>query len=445
MRRLAPSGPELTIEFEGKSIKAREGEPAACALLAAGETVFSRSIKYHRPRGPFCMAASCSNCLVRIDGVPNRFACQTPVRAGMRVERQNAYPSVRVDVFSSIDWLFPKGMDHHSMFAGVPVAEKVMATVARHLAGLGMLPDKAPPEPRPPERLSVEVLVVGAGAAGLAATEVLTASGLSPLVLEQEDRVGGRWVLDAPEDGASGAPSIAAGAQLRLGTSALGLYDDELGRVLLAVQRDAEGARVLLVEAGSMLFALGGHASTVPFENNDIPGVFSGRAAADLLRRRRLLVGDAPVVLGEGPQLVALARAFEAEGARPPLVLHTGPGPAPAGAVRGAPLRAHGRTRVHGLSYREAAGRERRVACDAVVISVPPSPAFELLRQAGVKISFRPELGTFAPEVEPDGRTQVAGIWAAGDLVRPGAVVEAAESGRRVARGMLSPGKKVHP
>ncbi|MGZ6131649.1 MAG: (2Fe-2S)-binding protein, partial [Myxococcaceae bacterium] len=73
MRRLAPSGPELTIEFEGKSVRAREGEPAACALLAAGQTVFSRSIKYHRPRGPFCMAASCSNCLVRIDGVPNRF------------------------------------------------------------------------------------------------------------------------------------------------------------------------------------------------------------------------------------------------------------------------------------------------------------------------------------------------------------------------------------
>jgi len=436
MRRLPPSGPELTFEFEGKSVRAREGEPAACALLAAGETVFSRSIKYHRPRGPFCMAASCSNCLVRIDGVPNRFACQTPVRPGMRVERQNAYPSVGVDVFSSIDWLFPKGMDHHSMFAGVPVAEKVMVTVARHLAGLGLLPDAPAPEPRPPERLSVDVVVVGAGAAGLAAAEVLAASGHPPLVLEQEDRVGGRWVLDAPEDGANGVPAIPPGAELRLGTSVLGLYDDELGRLLLAVQRDAAGARVLLVQARTMLFAVGGHASTVPFENNDIPGVFSGRAAADLLRRRRLLVGDAPVVLGEGPQLLPLARAFAAEGAPPPLVLQTGEGAA--GAIQGTPLRAHGRTWVHGLSYREAGGRERRVSCDAVVISMPPSPAFELLRQAGVKISFRPELGTFAPEVEPDGRTLVAGIWAAGDLVRPGTATEAAESGRRASRGILA-------
>jgi len=438
MRRLPPeTGPELTIEYEGQPLSAREGEPAACALLAAGETVFSRSIKYHRPRGPFCMAGSCSNCLMRIDGVPNRFSCLTPVRQGMRIERQNAYPSVKVDVFSSIDWLFPKGMDHHSMFAGVPVAEKVMATVARHLAGLGLLPESAPPLPRPPERLSVEVAVVGAGAAGLAVAEVLGASGKAPLVLEQEDRVGGRRVLDAPEDGPAGTPPPVVGAQLRLGTTVLGLYDDELGRVLLAVQRDPEGARVLLIQARDILFAIGGHASVLPFENNDIPGVFSGRAAADLLRRRRLLVGDAPAVVGEGPQLAALARLFRAERAAPRLVLHTGSGPAPEGTVAGTPVRAHGRTWVHGLSYREAGGRERRVDCDAVVVSLPPTPAFELLRQAGVKISWRPELGTFAPEVEGSGRTAVAGIWAAGDLVRPGSAAEATESGRRAGRGIV--------
>ncbi len=439
MRRLPPeTGPELTIEYEGRPLSAREGEPAACALLAAGETVFSRSIKYHRPRGPFCMAGSCSNCLMRIDGVPNRFSCQTPVRAGMRIERQNAYPSVKVDVFSSIDWLFPKGMDHHSMFAGVPVAEKVMATVARHLAGLGLLPESAPPPPRSAERLSAEVVVVGAGAAGLAAADALAMSGRPPLVLEQEDRVGGRWVLEAAEGDATVAPAAPAGAQLRLGTTVLGLYDDELGRVLLAVQRDPEGARVLLIQGRDILFTVGGHASVLPFENNDIPGVFSGRAAADLLRRRRLLVGDEPVIVGRGPQLGALARMFRIEGASPRLVLHTGDGAAAEGSIAGEPVRAHGRTWVHGLSYRETGGRERRIGCDAIVVSLPPTPEFELLRQAGVKIAWRPDLQTFAPEVEGDGRTAIAGIWAAGDGVRPGSATEAAESGRRAARGMLA-------
>jgi sarcosine oxidase subunit alpha len=318
------------------------------------------------------------------------------------------------------------------------VAEKVMAAVARHLAGLGLLPESAPPPPRPAERISTDVAVVGAGAAGLAAAELLAASGSAPLVLEQEDHVGGRWLVDAPEDDAAAAPSSPGGAQLRLGTSVVGLYDDELGRVLLAVQRTPEGARVLLVQARAILFTVGGHASVLPFENNDIPGVFSGRAAADLLRRRRLLIGDAPVVIGEGPQLTALARMFRREGAAPRLVLHTGDGAAPEGSMRGEPVRAHGRTWVHGLSYREAGGRQRRVDCDAIVVSLPPTPAFELLRQAGVKISWRPELQTFAPEVETDGRTAVAGIWAAGDLVRPGRAGDAAESGRRAARGILA-------
>ena len=256
--------------------------------------------------------------------------------------------------------------------------------------------------------------------------------------------IGATWSSDLempasakPIDRNTTAPSAPHGVQLRLGASVLGLYDDELGRVLLTVQHDPEGVRVLLVQARTMLFAVGGHASTLPFENNDIPGVFSGRAAADLLRRRRLLVGDAPVVLGEGPQLLPLARLFQAEGAAPRLVLHTGAQDAPAGTVPGSPTRAHGRTWVHGLSFRPPGGRERRVDCDAVVVSLPPSPAFELLRQAGAKIAWRPELGTFVPEVAVDGRTGVAGIWAAGDLVRPGSASEAAESGRRAARGVL--------
>src|SRR5262249_56823863 len=150
--------------------------------------------------------------------------CLTWGGAGMRIERQNAYPSVKVDVFGSIDWLFPKGMDHHSMFAGVPVAEKVMATVARHLAGLGLLPDAAPPPVRPAERLSVDVVVVGAGAAGLAATEVLAASRRPPLLLEQEDRVGGRLALDAPEDPTVAEPVVPPGVQLRLVTAGVGVH-----------------------------------------------------------------------------------------------------------------------------------------------------------------------------------------------------------------------------
>src|SRR5712692_12082679 len=160
MRRLEnglPRGSEIAVDFEGDSIPALEGEPVAVSLLAAGESVFSRSVKYHRPRGPFCFAAACSHCLMRVDGVPNVFTCRAPARSGMRLERQNAYPTAEVDVFSSIDWLFPRGLDHHEMFAGVPVAEKVMAKVARHLAGLGLTPDSPAPARAPAEVLHTRV------------------------------------------------------------------------------------------------------------------------------------------------------------------------------------------------------------------------------------------------------------------------------------------------
>ena len=438
MRRLAPApGPDVTIDFEGKAIAAQAGEPAACALLAAGEGVFSRSIKYHRPRGPFCMAASCSHCLMRIDGQPNRFTCQTPVRAGMRLQRQNAFPSAGVDVFSSIDWLFPRGLDHHSMLAGVPVAEKVMAAVARQLSGLGLLPDAADAPPRPPERLEAEVTVVGGGAAGLAAARALAAAGVPALLLEQEDRLGGRLVLEAPEEhGEARAATAPPEAKVRLRTSVLGLYDDELGRVLVAMEQGPEGPRLLLLKSRSVLFALGGHATVLPFENNDIPGVFSGRAASDLLLRRRLLVGDVPALVGHGSQLLALRQAFEREGARPAVVLDVRASKEVGGVVAGQPLRAHGRTSVHGLSFRTVEGRVSRVDCDAVVVSLPPSPAFELPRQAGVKVAFQPALEAFAPQAEADGRTSVHDVWLAGDGVHPGTAREAIDSGRRAGEAL---------
>src|SRR5204863_140029 len=89
-------------------------QPTSAADL--GENVLARSIKYHRPRSAYCFAAACSHCLMRVDGLPNVYTCRTPARAGMRLERQNAFPSAKVDLFGTIDWFFPRGLDHHEMF-----------------------------------------------------------------------------------------------------------------------------------------------------------------------------------------------------------------------------------------------------------------------------------------------------------------------------------------
>jgi sarcosine oxidase, subunit alpha len=439
MRRLVPVPQEcaITIDFEGEPVPALEGEPVAVSLLVAGHGVLARSVKYHRPRGAFCLAAACSQCLIRVDGTPNLFSCRVPARAGMRLQRQNSYPSAKVDVFHAIDWLFPGGLDHHAMFAGVPVADKVMAKVARHLAGLGLLPDEVAPRRVPPEFLTTAVAIAGGGAAGLAAAQVLSGAGVPFVLLEREEALGGRWRLGPPEAGAPTTLALPAGSgSVRFLTTVLGLYTAAQGRFLAAVSSSAEGPRLVLVAAPRFLLALGGHAPLLPFEDNDLPGILSGRAVSDLVRRRGVLPGEAPAVVGHGPELEAIVKLLEEAGARVALVLDTSPAPAP-GVLAGKVLKAHGRSWVQALSVELAGGRRKKVPCDAVVLSVPPAPAYEVARHAGARVVFRPELGVFAVEADAEGRTRAEGVFVAGNALGGTTAALAAESGRRAAAALI--------
>ena len=77
---------ELRFQFDGEDYSAFSGDTIASALAAAGVRVFSRSFKYHRPRGLLCCAGHCPNCLVQVGEEPNVRACRRRVQAGMRVE-----------------------------------------------------------------------------------------------------------------------------------------------------------------------------------------------------------------------------------------------------------------------------------------------------------------------------------------------------------------------
>src|SRR5262245_1347050 len=80
----------LSFTFDRARHSAFEGDTLASALAADGVEVFSRSFKYHRPRGLLCCNGRCPNCLVEVDGVPNVRACTTLVRDGMAAKHQNA-------------------------------------------------------------------------------------------------------------------------------------------------------------------------------------------------------------------------------------------------------------------------------------------------------------------------------------------------------------------
>ncbi len=84
-----PEGKTVTIYYEGRPIEAREGEPIAAALTAAGIKVFRTTEKRKEPRGVYCAMGRCSDCMMIVDGQPNVRTCVTPVKDGMKVEVQH--------------------------------------------------------------------------------------------------------------------------------------------------------------------------------------------------------------------------------------------------------------------------------------------------------------------------------------------------------------------
>jgi len=78
----------VEVTIDGRSVTARDGDTVAAVLLAAGFDACRTTPVTGAPRGPFCLMGVCFDCLAVIDGRPNQQTCLIPVRAGMRIERQ---------------------------------------------------------------------------------------------------------------------------------------------------------------------------------------------------------------------------------------------------------------------------------------------------------------------------------------------------------------------
>ena len=87
----------VTVCFEGKNLKVREGLNIAVALLEAGVRHFRDTPANASARAPFCMMGACFDCLLIIDGVANQQSCMIEVRDGMQLQRQPARADVIID------------------------------------------------------------------------------------------------------------------------------------------------------------------------------------------------------------------------------------------------------------------------------------------------------------------------------------------------------------
>ncbi len=89
-KKLHDDGAErVTVTIDGREARVPAGETVAAAALIHGLQPFRTSAVSGAPRAPYCMMGVCFDCLVEIDGTPNRQACQVRVAEGMAIRRQD--------------------------------------------------------------------------------------------------------------------------------------------------------------------------------------------------------------------------------------------------------------------------------------------------------------------------------------------------------------------
>jgi sarcosine oxidase subunit alpha len=384
-----------SFDLDRRRVDAIGGDTVASAAFRAGVRTFTRSIKAHRRRGLYCLSGDCANCLVTIDGVPGERACMTPVREGMRVRRETGWPSTERDVLAITDrlhWAMPVGF-YYKVFARPrwlwPLAERVI----RRATGTGSLPRLTARPPGKPTRFArCDVLVIGAGVAGLAAAAEAAAAGAT-VICADEVGPGHALLPGGARDTATSleASARAAGAVIWPGHTAIGIYDGP------TVPLVGPGGTVE-VEAGRVVVATGAVEAHGVFPGNDLPGVWLGRAAARMAAEHLVAPADRAVVVDAGTG-DGVAQALRDRGVD---VIEA------AGTV----VSANGRRRLTGVTIDTPQGR-RSYACDALVLSLGLAPRDALVRMAAD---------------DP--------VLVAGDAALPGCTLDGAiESGRAAGRG----------
>jgi sarcosine oxidase subunit alpha len=350
----------ITLFYDGSPVEAYAGDTIGSALYASGRRVFSRSFKYHRPRGLLCCSGSCANCMMTVDGVPNVRVCNVPVRAGAEVQGQNVLGSVDRDLLSVVDKVggpfTPVGFYYRTMIRprrAWPLYEKLL----RNLAGLGRVGEDASHRRYDTEHRRVDVLVIGGGRSGRAAAAA--AEGEVLLVDERGGHDASYEVL---------APA-----------TALAIYEGGL------VPVDA-GDVLYRIRAGRIVVATGAVEQPLVFPGNDLVGVMLPCAVRRMVDDWALKPGTRAVIVDQEPPSVRnqLVRA-------------------------GVEIAAH----VQAPSQLAAGGRGgrlssvvldgKKIACDLLVVSGGRQPAYSLLAQAGARVEYEPGRGIFVPTSLPPG------------------------------------------
>ncbi|MBU2547305.1 MAG: (2Fe-2S)-binding protein [Proteobacteria bacterium] len=438
MKRLTPSptwriDPEipLTFKYEGKNMTGLTGDTVASALYANGVRIFSRSVKYHRPRGLYSLDGESSNSLMEVDGLPNVRTETTWLRPGMVVRPQNVIGSADWDwwgLMDKLDWAMPAGFYYRVFHKPYDLWPFFLRRI-RQAAGIGKLNPNWEAGPFEERHLNTDVCVLGGGPAGMSAALAAAEYGLRVVLLEARPWLGGFYdwrVREHPEGGSlcdrarTMAESVESCPDIRVfkHTFVNGLWGDNSLATAFQVGRETDGFTELYlqVRARAMIVATGCLERPLIFENNERPGVMQAGCAHRLARTYGLLPGKTAVFsVGHDIGLEAAADLADLglkvlavadcrmNGHDPELV--------EALSQRGIPFmagwaasRAEGDKTLEGVVMASLDGlRRQRFACPILVASAGLSPVSGLLALGQARMRYDPHTLFFLPESLPPG------------------------------------------
>ena len=464
-------GQPVSFTFDGTTYQGARGDTVASALLANGIYLMGRSFKYHRPRGPVAAGSEEPNALIGTRCGPGRFEPNTratvqELRAGLETTSQNRYPSLKFDVGAVNDaayMLFSAGFYYKTFMWPKSFWHKVYEPFIRAAAGLGVSPTEEDPDQYASRNLHCDVLIVGAGPAGLAAARAAAVDGLKVVLVDENSEPGGTLLSD-PQARIDGRPAWdwlaeelkalrELGVRVMTRTTAIAYYHQNMlglcERVtdhLDAAPKDIPRERLWRVRARRVVLAQGALEKPLVFHGNDRPGIMLAGAAQTYLNHYGVRVGDRPVVLTSHDSAWYAAFDLQGAGASVQAIVDTRVN------VRedllnearalGIPVKlshtataTSGRLRVKSIRVNSvnggSVGGGREIACDAVLMSGGWTPSLHLFSHTQGKLAWSDDLTTFLPDRTNEDCVIAGasrGLWGIEAALQDGA-----ERGREVA------------
>ena len=463
-RRLATGGlidrsTSIDFTFDGKRFRGHCGDTLASALLANGVQLVARSFKYHRPRGIYGTGPEEPNALVTLDrggcAEPNTRATTTELFDGLVARSQNRWPSLTLDLLRINDFfssLIPAGF-YYKTFMWPGTFWIHYEKHIRRAAGMGLasrLPDTSRYDRN---NMFCDVLVVGAGPAGIAAALVAGRSGARVVLAESEPELGGALLRDA--DRIEGGPADAwitrsmaelaamGNVTVMARTTVFGYYDNN---VLAAIERVSDHRaspppfaprqRLHVIRARHVVLATGSIERPPVFEDNDRPGVMLAGAVRTYVKRFAVCPGSRAVVFTNNDDAYRTALALRESGVAVAVIVDSrasARGALPEAARRAGiacleghvVLRAEGRPCVTGVRIvplgpkgAGAAASGRRVACDLLAVSGGWTPTVHLQSQSGGRLVFDEAISAFVPQASRQAEQSAGAATGAGTLAR---------------------------